>query len=351
MSASPRHSRGLFHRQDLPRLLFTAAITLAGGGIGILTGFPSPWLAGPMIAAAVVTIRGGELALPGPIQLAAWTMVGIAMGSGITPQIVASLPSWPATIALLAMATVVTTFASQFFFQRVCGWDRATSFFAAIPGALTSIIAVAGQTEADMRRVATAQCMRIFLLLIGLPLLIQSVEKGGPRIPPEAMMNPRDLVLVAAGTLVAALAFMRIKVPAPQLLGGLTASGLLHAAGLIHLVLPPLVVQASFAVMGLAVGMRFAGTTAAQLREIGLASLGGLTIAFASSVAFVLLAEFLVGTPLVQLLLAYAPGGPDVMSGLALTLHLDSAFVAVHQISRFMFIMAALPPAARLLRF
>ena len=47
--------------------------------------------------------------------------------------------------------------------------------------------------------------------------------------------------------------------------------------------------------------------------------------------------------PFVQVWLAYAPGGFDAMPVLAFSLGLDPAFVASHQLIRFMAISAALP--------
>ncbi|HEX5080165.1 MAG TPA: AbrB family transcriptional regulator, partial [Geminicoccaceae bacterium] len=51
--------------------------------------------------------------------------------------------------------------------------------------------------------------------------------------------------------------------------------------------------------------------------------------------------------PFSQLALAFAPGGIDVMTALAFSLHLDSVFVAAHQLVRFAMIVLLVPLFAR----
>jgi uncharacterized membrane protein AbrB (regulator of aidB expression) len=55
----------------------------------------------------------------------------------------------------------------------------------------------------------------------------------------------------------------------------------------------------------------------------------------------------IVDVPIGQVLVAFGPGGLDAMAALALTMHMDSAFVAVHQLARFIAIAIVAPFAAR----
>ena len=66
---------------------------------------------------------------------------------------------------------------ATYFYQRhIAGWDKPTSYFASIPGALSFVIALTGDyPRADLSRVAISQSLRVFILIAILPLIL-----GGP---------------------------------------------------------------------------------------------------------------------------------------------------------------------------
>ena len=56
-----------------------------------------------------------------------------------------------------------------------------------------------------------------------------------------------------------------------------------------------------------------------------------------------MIAAWLTDQPVSQMILAFAPGGIDVMTIMAFALHLDAAFVAAHQLARFLMIAVYAP--------
>ena len=120
---------------------------------------------------------------------------------------------------------------------------------------------------------------------------------------------------------------------------------LLIAAGL---GLPWWLTVPSFVALGVVIGARFAGTTPRTLLSLAGASLGGLAVSVAVSVVAALAVVGLTDTSLGQALLAFAPGGLEAMIVLSLLLGIDPAFVATHQLARFVIIALTLPLAARL---
>jgi membrane AbrB-like protein len=127
----------------------------------------------------------------------------------------------------------------------------------------------------------------------------------------------------------------------------MVVSSLLHATGASHAVPPPWLAYSAFAVMGLAAGERFSGASYAMLRQAGLASIGGVVVSFTVAAIFVAAVLPFVTLPTAQVILAFTPGGLDSMASLALSMHLDSAFVAVHQFGRFLFLTGLLPVMAK----
>jgi hypothetical protein len=84
-----------------------------------------------------------------------------------------------------------------------------------------------------------------------------------------------------------------------------------------------------------------------DLLRLLLVSLGAFAVGMSIAVAISLFASSLLGLPLGQLLLAYAPGGLEAMTLLAYLLDLDPAFVAAHQLARYFGMVLLLPFATR----
>jgi uncharacterized membrane protein AbrB (regulator of aidB expression) len=83
------------------------------------------------------------------------------------------------------------------------------------------------------------------------------------------------------------------------------------------------------------------------LRGIALASLGAFFIGVVVAAIFALGVLLVVDLPVGQVILAFAPGGLDAMIALAVALHMDSTFVAAHQLARFIAVAIAAPFFAR----
>jgi membrane AbrB-like protein len=336
------------HRQA--RLIVAAralAIALIGGGLATLAGVPASWLMGAMILAGAASVAGLDTRLPQPVISIAMVLIGITLGAGATPEIVARAASWPLSLLVLGASIVAVQMTVQRFLTGVAGWDRSTAFFAAVPGALTYVLMAAMGTGADLRKIAVGQSVRIFLLVAVLPTVISAVEPSQPVLMPPVIAGYGALaVLLAAGAAGGAL-FQVLKVPAGLLCGSLAASAVLHATGLVTGTLPTPAIIAVFVTLGAFVGSRFVGTTIALLSEIAVAALGAFLIAIGVASIFAAISAAITGVDLPQVLVAFAPGGLDSMTSLALALHMDLAFVSVHQLARFIAVAVATPLFAR----
>ena len=127
------------------------------------------------------------------------------------------------------------------------------------------------------------------------------------------------------------------------MLGALLVSGILHATGVVSGGLAPPLMIAAYIVLGGVVGSRFAGTTVRMLWSAAGASLGAFAVSMSVAIAGAMIAVWLTAQPASQMILAFAPGGIDVMTIMAFALHLDAAFVAAHQLARFLMIAVYAP--------
>ncbi len=329
-------------RRQIQRTLLTLAIGAVGGSLFGLVGLPAGWLTGAMVAVALAAIAGTAVEIPVSLRNVAFVVTGSFLGTSVSPDLVGELPRWPISLGVLIVNLMVLQWAAQTFLHRVCNWDRQTAFFAAIPGLTSYVIALALPTRADTARIAVSQTIRIFLLVVFLPKAVSLISAAPPDITPVAVTLVGVAVTLAGGTL-GGLVFSFIGVPAAPLLGALLVSGILHGSGLVSGGLAQPLMIAAYFVLGSLVGSRFAGTRLKMLWETAGASLGAFAVSMGIAVLGAMLAGWLTGQPTSQMILAFSPGGIDVMTIMAFALHLDAAFVAAHQLARFLVIAVYAP--------
>src|SRR5690606_19903074 len=122
--------------RQLPQRLGTLALAAAGVVAFWLLNLPLPFLFGPMVVCLVVALLGAPLVGPGLLAIAARTVLGVAIGSSITPEVLHRLPQMLASIAFIPLYIGAITVIGVPFFARVCGFDRVTAYYAAMPGGL-----------------------------------------------------------------------------------------------------------------------------------------------------------------------------------------------------------------------
>jgi uncharacterized protein len=257
------------------------------------------------------------------------------------------MPAWPLSLIGLGLTMIVVTASSYAYLRRVAGWDPATAYFGSIPGALSMTLAVAETSPADLRRVSMSQTIRLFMLVAVVPLMVTAVD-----VPPHGSMDvvddPADLALLMAAGAGGAVLGVLARLPAGLLLGAFIASGLLHGSGVVEGQVPPMLLVPAFILLGVMLGLRFAGTGWRALAGMLHASLGafaaGITAAFIGAVAV----SHLLALPLGQVLVAFAPGGLEAMAILALALAVDPAYVAAHHLARFLAMTVVVPLLAPL---
>src|SRR3954466_11257612 len=117
----------------LGKVVLTFALGGAGGWLLAWLDAPAPWLTGSLLAVAASALSGLPLAMPNWMRTLAFVMLGISIGSAVTPEALGEIRSWPASILLLLTGVAATTAASAFHLTRVRGWDRMTAWYCALP--------------------------------------------------------------------------------------------------------------------------------------------------------------------------------------------------------------------------
>jgi uncharacterized membrane protein AbrB (regulator of aidB expression) len=80
---------------------------------------------------------------------------------------------------LFAAATFCATFGSSLYLQPIHGWDRTSALLAGSPGALSQIVMLATEKDADVAGIAVAQIVRVIILTAMVPLLLAATGMIG----------------------------------------------------------------------------------------------------------------------------------------------------------------------------
>ena len=347
--ASP--SRWLPSRPAVLRFVETVGIGAAGALLFLWARLPGGLISGAMIAvAAAATVLKRPLGLPPVFAHVILMTLGVSLGSMVSPQMLHNIAAYPVSIAVLAVSTFGATFGSSHYLQRIHGWDRASAFLAGSPGALSQIIMLATERNADVAGIAVVQTMRVIILTAALPLLLSliglaphtGISLRGP------VATPQTLLILAAASVGASFLLHKLKFPASWMFGAMLASSVLHGAGWVEGGLPLWAYMVALAGIGILIGSRFARISGATVMRHILAALGSFAVAIAVSAVFVTLVAFVTGSRLSDVIVAFAPGAMDAMLALALTLHIDPVFVGAHHLARFIFVSIATPGVVHL---
>jgi membrane AbrB-like protein len=309
-------------------------------------GVPAAWLSG---AAAVIIVMGAlrlGRSLAGPVADTGMLLSGVVMGAGITPQAVQAIARYPASLVVLALAVLSVTAASAFYLMRVSGWRRDDAVLASVPGALTTVMAVAADRGAALGPIAVVQSVRLLALVAVLPSLVTLVGGGtGSSLPGEgqSVAGPAALAVMLGAGLAMGLVLERLGVAAPILLGGTLASAVLHGTDLVPGVPPPAVAALAFVLVGIYIAERVRTLDRRSFLRTLPAALGSLVTGVTVAGAFAVVSAAIARVGLPDALVAFAPGGLEAMMVLAAVLNLDPLYVGIHHLARFLGIGFLLP--------
>ena len=320
------------------------AVGAIGGVLAFMIGVPAPWLAGSLIATIIAIYSNQKLDLPDWLRTLAFILLGIQTGTAVNSDTLYRAAQWPLSIVCMSITVVIIVWACMLYYERLRKWDAATAYFASLPGALSMVILLAGPSGADMRRVTISQCVRLFFLIAALPLVILFISPSTDvaTATPVASSVFEIIVLVLASA-VTGLLFERLRVPAGLILGSALASAALGLGGVIHGGAPVSILIPANVILGVMIALRFKGISLRELATVFGDGFAGFAIAMVIAVAGAAFTAFVAGLPFALTLLAFAPGGLEAMTIMAFALNLDPAYVAAHQVARYIGLVLLMP--------
>jgi membrane AbrB-like protein len=343
-------------KNEWRRAAETLAIAAAGGVVLNWAGFPAGLVTGSLLGVAAAALCGRPVHIPVPLSRVISVLVGISLGAVVTPATLKGLAAFPASVAVLAIATLLMILCTSSYLRFVHGWDAQSALFGSSPGALAQVMTLASEYKADLRAIAIVQTMRVVALTLGIPaglsLFGMTVPGGGLMARFVAAGPPSVLELLILVVSSAALGWLvfRLRLPGGLMFGAMLASAVLHGGGYIHAILPWWVAYAAVIGIGAVTGSRFANTDPMTLLRFLGAALGSFAVAMTIAALSVLLLTMVMAVPAADAVVAFAPGAQDTMMVLALALHLDPVFVGALHLSRFLLVSFLVPFLAHRIR-
>ena len=337
----------------LLKLLITLALGALGGWLASMTQLPLPWMIGSMVATTIAALAGLRLAMPPKLRSVMVAVLGVMLGSGFSPEILARFGEWLISLLLVVGYIAVAAAVCQFYLRRVTGYDRTTAYFCAMPGGLTEMMLAGEELGGDTRIISLIHASRILIVVLILPFAFQLFLGYDPTGRPAAgqaiaSLAPIDLIILGSCALFGYILASVLRLPTAAVTGPMLLSAAIHLAGWTDAKPPSELVTVAQVVMGAFIGVRFTGTGLALVGRTMVVALGSTMILIAVTLVFSVAVHWLTDLPVAALVLAYSPGGLAEMSLIALALGLDGAFVASHHIVRILVVVLAAPAAFRL---
>ena len=329
------------------------AFVVAGLGVGAfsLAHLPLPWLLGPIFACLFAALAGVPMRGIKPVNDTMRTVLGVAVGASITPALLSSmLGMWPTLILIPPMIALIGVIGVPYF-QRLWGFDFATSSYSAMPGGLQDMLVFGEEAGGDVRALSLIHATRVMVIVVALPFLLQGiwdVDLTNPPGAPAATIAPGQLLLMAVCGIVGWRLAKAVGMFGASILGPLLLAGALSLAGILQHRPPAEAIWAAQFFIGMTVGTKYAGVTWHELRRDVAAAIGFCLILLVLTVIFAETIHLLDLAPPMETILAFAPGGQAEMTVLALIVGADMAFVIAHHVLRIFVVILGAPMAARL---
>ncbi|MCC1494635.1 AbrB family transcriptional regulator [Cognatishimia sp. F0-27] len=329
------------------------AFCVAGLGVAVwhALAFPLPWLLGPIAACLLAALLRVPLGGLPRLNAAMRTILGVAVGATLTPAVLGSFPAmWPTLLLVPLMVTAIGLVGVPYF-QRVCGYDFPTAYYATMPGGLQDMILFGEEAGANVRTLSLIHATRVLVIVVSLPFLMKGIWQADLTAPPgepAADVPLNELALMVFCGLTGWWLAKKLGMFGASILGPLLLTGAFAMTDLLHHRPPAEAIWAAQFFIGMGIGCKYAGITMLEVRRDLVAGLGFCVLLIVLTVVFVEAIYGLGLAPGMEALLSFAPGGQAELTVLALIVGADVAFVVAHHVLRIFVVILGAPVAVRL---
>ena len=348
MRQSGRHLLG----RRGPRRAPTLALAAGGTAVFWTLELPLPFLFGPMAACLIAALLGAPLLGVPSVSRGARTILGLAVGASITPEVVNALPRMAGSVAFVPLYVLVIGAVGVPYFRKVCGFDLTTAYYAAMPGGLQDMVSFGQEAGADVRALSLIHATRVLVIVTLVPVLLVHLfdrPLSEPIGDPARDLPAAEMALMALAAWVGWKGGERLGLFGATIVGPMIVAAALSLAGVIEHRPPAEAIFFAQVFIGIGIGVGYVGVTLAELRRDVLAGLVYVVILAMLAIAVMELVVWLGLADPVEGFLSFAPGGQSEMMVLGIVAGADLGFIAVHHIVRIVIVIAGAPIFAAIL--
>ncbi len=320
-----------------------------GGAAFFLLDLPLAWMLGSMCIATVFAVRGVQMQVDATLRKIMTAVLGVMLGSSFSAETLHNIVGWSSGLLLLILSIFLSMGIVYVFYRRFCKFDRITSYFSASPGGFNIMYEAGEAAGGDGRTIALVHATRILLLVMVIPMVFNYGLTFDNINAPEKLSvwgdvsQLKDYAMLAVAGVIGYFGGIKLKLPAPHLMGPLLLVAGLQVTELTSSEPPMILVYAAQLVIGTAIGLRFLGVSFREVRRIILISCVSTSLMMIVVVILAFETANLISISIPGLVLALSPGGLAEMALVALALGIDVAFVSIMHVARIMLIIALIP--------
>ncbi len=345
--------RPMIRRYISRERLYTIVYGISGTACFWYLDLPLPFLFGPMAASLVVALMGGKPASFGRISIFARTILGVAVGASITPEVMGNLPAIAKSVALVPIYLGLVGGLGYAYFRHFHQFDPPTAYFSAMPGGLQDMIIFGEEAGGNPRTLSLIHATRVLVIVTIAPILLTEAYGavlGHPIGSPVLELPWHELVLMLVAALSGWKVAERLGLFGASILGPLIAAAFLSLGGFLHSRPPAEAILFCQFFIGAGIGVHYVGVTLRELRQVvSAATLYVLLLSVVAAIFAGVATNFGVAEP-VETFLAFVPAGQAEIAILAIVVGADLGFVVTHHLVRITLVILGAPLVAGRIR-
>ena len=344
-----------FLSRHRPRLAWAGLLVLSLAVAAALerAAVPAALLLGPMVVAIAFGVGGADIHAPRWTFTGAQALIGCMIARSFTPSVLASVMADWAMLLLVVATTIAAGAVVGWVLVRAKVLPGSTAAWGSSPGGASAMVALAAEFGADVRLVAFMQYLRVVVVVLTAATVTHLFVGDAPPPAPThdfwALPPALPFATTLAVAVLGAAAAMRLRVPAGAMMGPMAVGTLLHAFGVLDIVLPPWLLGVAYAALGWYVGLGFnRAIFLYALRAVPKLLLATVLLIALCALSAWMLTLVLHIDPL-SAYLATSPGGLDSIAIIVVGSQADVPLVLAAQTLRLFMVLATGPALAKLI--
>lgn len=338
------------------KMLLALLLGFCGSLFFIFLNLPLPWLLGSIFSISLF-VRFKQIPIKSPkiFSNPARVLIGLAIGSAFTPEILKYIPNYYFSLLAVIPFTILVIFFGTFYYYKILKYDLKTSYLGSMPGGVIEMVIIGEELKADTKKITLMQSSRLFFLVVSLPFIIQyifEIDISGNQLLSTPLKNIDifEFTLLYFFGVIFALLAKRIKLTAAFLMGPMLISIILYSSGVINTSIPDEFLKFIQVVFGTIIGFTFIGTDFKTIYRTLVATLGHFLILTILCSIFIAIIFYSFNFNALDIMLSFAPGGQTEINLIALLVGANIPYITLHHIIRLFIVMNLAPIVAKRLK-